>query len=53
MKKKSSAENVALLARGLAIEEMPLENRSDMWWDIFWTAIGKAEAERLKEREIL
>lgn len=41
---------VVNLAQALSINELPLENRSDRWWDEFWRFYGLQEAQRIKER---
>ncbi len=50
MKKLNSAEYTAILAEGLTISELPLKNRSDRWWDMFWYYRGLTESKRLKGR---
>ena len=49
MKKQSSAYLIAELAEGLTITELPLTERTDRWWDMFWFYIELSEAQRLKE----
>lgn len=38
------------LAQALSIDELPLENRSDRWWDEFWHRYGLQEAQRIREK---
>ncbi|MDE6442365.1 MAG: hypothetical protein K2L12_06420 [Clostridia bacterium] len=49
MKKYSSAYYAAMLAEGLSEAELPLDGRTDKWWDEFWHYIGIAEAQSIKE----
>lgn len=41
---------VVNLSQALSINELPLENRSDRWWDEFWQLYGLQEAQRVRER---
>ena len=47
MKKYNSVMYTILLSNCLSISELPLKNRSDRWWDMFWKAFALSEA---KER---
>ncbi len=49
MKQGTSAYLMAQLAAGLAVAELPLEDRSDRWWSEFWFFIGFNEAQRARE----
>lgn len=49
MKQFNSAFYTAVLAKGLSSEELPLSERSDRWWDLFWHYVGIDEAQRIKE----
>lgn len=40
---------VASLAQGLSIDVLPLDNRSDKFWNEFWRLIGLNESKRIKE----
>lgn len=46
---KNSVICAVSLAEGLSIEDMPLANRSDEWWDEFWQEMGLREARHIKE----
>lgn len=48
MKSMNSIEYVVSLTDGLGIVELPLNGRSDKWWDMFWYSMGLKEANRLK-----
>ena len=37
------------LADYLSIPDMPLENRSDKWWDKFWSYMGLKKVRRIRE----
>ena len=50
MKKQSSALYAVCLAGVLSISELPLENRSDTWWDMFWHGWGVESARQIKEK---
>ena len=41
---------VVNLAQALSIDELPLENRSDQWWDEFWHCYGLQEAQRIRRQ---
>lgn len=47
MKYKDSINCVLSLARALSIDELPLNNRTDKWWDSFWERFGLEEAKRI------
>lgn len=38
------------LAQALSIDELPIDNRSDEWWDEFWHCFGLQEAVRIRRR---
>ena len=46
MKKFNSVVYTLLLANSLSINELPLNNRSSKWWDMFWYYLGLDEAKR-------
>lgn len=48
MKKYNSVTCVLSLARALPMHELPLENRTDRWWDMFWHAVAVDKAMQLK-----
>lgn len=50
MKRFNSVIYAVLLASNLSIFELPLNNRTDVWWDMFWNYYGLTEA---KEFEVL
>lgn len=50
MKINDSVTCALSLAAVLGIDELPLNNRSDQWWDKFWKRLGLEEAERIKEQ---
>lgn len=50
MKKYNSAYCAVSLSAGLSMDELPLENRSDKWWDLFWYYFGITKAQEYKER---
>lgn len=50
MKKHNSAYIVATLAESLETDALPLADRSDRWWDMFWYYVHIAEAQKIRER---
>lgn len=40
---------VALQAEDEPLEELPLDERSDEWWNRFWQVMGEREAKRMQE----
>lgn len=49
MKTNNSVTCALNLAKALEIDELPLNDRSDKWWDMFWKQLGLEEAKRIKE----
>lgn len=50
MKKFNSAKYAALLAEGLTEAELPLSDRSNKWWDMFWYYVAVDEAEKVRDK---
>lgn len=48
----NSAAYAASLAMGLPMEALPLNDRSDLWWDKFWYYYGLNESQRILESTI-
>ncbi len=50
MKKYNSVMYALCLASVLPMHELPIENRTDGWWDRFWQALAIDEASLKKDK---
>lgn len=51
MKTVDSATYAACLTAILPFSDDHFKNRSDDWWDRFWSKFGKDEAKRINDKE--